>query len=355
MKKISFNYLLKPASLLLLSSCLLFNSACVMYNTGPSEVGVRTKKISFFGKRGVEQKFYPQGATYFFLPVVNDWHTFNTRLQNIEMTLTIGKGDVYGEDDLRFKTIDGNDISLDVIISYRIKPDKTPLILEYVAHNDKDLRSKIVRTIARSRPRDIFGELTTEDFYNSAQRAAKAEKAKNILNSILLKYGIVVESVLTKDYRFNTAYQKAIEDKKLADQKAEKNKSANKAKQEEYKRKLEEARGEVNKLVAAADGEFLQAKIKADAYYEQQKNIAQAVMQEGKADAEGMKRMKKALAAKGGTTMVKLKIAEALQNKKIFLIPSGSGSDMNLKTMDLNRFLQIQGLQKTKKMVEKNK
>ena len=31
------------------------------------------------------------------------------------------------------KTIDGNDISLDVIIAYRIDPQKAPYILQYVA------------------------------------------------------------------------------------------------------------------------------------------------------------------------------------------------------------------------------
>ena len=69
-------------------------------------------------------------------------------------------------------------------------------------------------------------------------------------------YGIIVEKVLTKDYRFNHEYQKAIEDKKVADQQMEQNKSAQHAALEEYKKILEEAKGEVNKLIADADGAF---------------------------------------------------------------------------------------------------
>ena len=42
----------------------------------------------------------------------------------------------------------------------------------------------------------------------------------------MVPWGIVVEKVLTKDYRFNQEYQKAIEDKKVADQQVQKNKSA---------------------------------------------------------------------------------------------------------------------------------
>ena len=38
-----------------------------------------------------------------------------------------------------FKTIDGNDISLDVIIAYRIDANKAPYILQYVARDDDNL------------------------------------------------------------------------------------------------------------------------------------------------------------------------------------------------------------------------
>ena len=138
---------------------------CFPYSTGPTEVGVRTVKFSLTGKKGVEDKVYAPGATYFFVPVITDWHTFDTRLQNLEMTGEETRGDRRGRDDLLFKTIDGNDISLDVIISYRIDPDKAPMILQKVAVNDTELKDNIVRTVARSKPRDIFGELKTEEFY----------------------------------------------------------------------------------------------------------------------------------------------------------------------------------------------
>lgn len=165
-----------------------------------------------------------------------------------------------------FKTVDGNDISLDVIIAYRIDASKAPYILQYVARNDATLRDKVVRTVARSKPRDIFGELKTEAFYVAESREIQSNKAKEELQKILGPMGIVVEKVLTNDYRFNPEYTKAIEDKKVADQQVEKNKSAQHAATEEYKRKLEEARGEVNKMVADADGQYLKDKIEADVY-----------------------------------------------------------------------------------------
>jgi regulator of protease activity HflC (stomatin/prohibitin superfamily) len=315
------------------------------YSTGPNEVGVRVIKLGLIKKKGVEEKFYRPGATYFFIPVINEWHTFDTKLQNMEMTIDAQTGDRKGRDDLIFKTIDGNDISLDVIISYRLDPQKAPYVLQNVAANDEMLRETIARTIARSRPRDIFGELKTEEFYVADYRTEKSEKAKKVLNGMLNPYGIIVEKVLPKDYRFNPAYQRAIEEKKIADQLAEKNKSAAMAAEEEYKKKLEDAIGQVNEMVAKVDGEYLQAKLEADAYYEKQEMTAQAIEAEGLSEAMGVQKMAEALAGRGGEVMVKLKIAEALKGKRILLIPI-SGGGMDIKTTDINKLLEFYGVRK---------
>jgi regulator of protease activity HflC (stomatin/prohibitin superfamily) len=260
------------------------------------------------------------------------------------MTFEKEKGDRKGRDDLLFKTIDGNDISLDVIISYRIDPQKAPHILQYVAQSDEELRENIVRTVARSVPRDIFGELKTEEFYVAEQRALKARKVKEVLNRILRPYGIIVENVLTKDYRFNPAYQKAIEERLVADQLAEKAKSEAKAAAEEYKRKLQEAIGKVNQMVAKADGEYLQEKLKADAYYDQQAMRARAIEAEARAEAESLAQMVRALEGRGGENLVRMKIAEALFDKPILLLPVSAGG-IDLKTTDINRLLELYGLE----------
>ncbi len=318
-------------------------SGCVPHTTGETEVGVRTIKFSFWGKKGVEDMVYAPGSTYFFLPFINDWNTFDTKLQNLEMTHIKTRGDRKTRDDLLFKTIDGNDISLDVIIAYRINPQQAPYILQFVAEDNDMLRQKIVRTIARSKPRDIFGELTTEAFYVANRREIQSQKAKEVLQRILGPMGIIVEKVLTKDYSFNPEYQKAIEDKKVADQRVEKNKSAQRAALEEYKRKLEEAKGEVNRMVADADGQYRKAKIEADVFYEKQKLIAEAIETEGIATAKGIQEMNKAMEGSGGEALVKLQIAEAIQGKRIILLPISEGG-MNLKTTDINRLINTVGV-----------
>ena len=72
----------------------MFTAAgCVPHTTGETEVGVRTRKMAFFGPKGVEDRIYAPGATYFFLPFINDWNVFDTKLQNLEMTFSQVRGD----------------------------------------------------------------------------------------------------------------------------------------------------------------------------------------------------------------------------------------------------------------------
>lgn len=328
---------------IIISIILLIFAAYFPHQTKSTEIGVRVVKWSPFAAKGTKTVHEP-GATHFFPPIINEWYIFDTKLQNMEMTTSSYRGARMGRDDLVFKTIDGNDIALDVIIAYRIDKDKAPHILTHMAQSNRELEEKLVRPITRNVTRELFGELKTEDFYVANKRTDKAELAKQELNRLLNPNGVIVESVLPKDYRFKEAYQKAIEDKKVADQIAERFKSEVKATVEEYLQKLQAAQGEVNKMVADIDGEYGKAKIEANAYYEQQAMIAKAIETEGINQAKGIEKMVEALNSSGGRTMVKMKLAESLAGKKIYLLPFSESGGIDLKTTDINELLKVYGL-----------
>ena len=328
---------------LALTAMLLPFAGCMPYTTGPNEVGVRTKKFTLFGEKGIEDRAYAAGETHFFVPFLTDWHTFDRTIQDIEMTMAVNRGDKRGSDHLAFKTIDGNDIQLDVTVSYQIIEAKAPMILGEVATSDLELREKIVRSIARSMPRDIFGELTSEEFYVSLDRDNKALEVTEKLNEVLEDYGIRITATLLGTYKFNDEYQQAIEDKKNAEQEAKKIESQTAATAQEYTTKVKAAAAIVASVKAAADGEYERAKIEADAYYKQQESIAKAILAEGRAEAEGIQKMNEALAGSGGEAMVKLAIAKALAGKRIIMLPMGGGG-LDLRTTDINQLLELYGV-----------
>jgi hypothetical protein len=96
-------------------------------------------------------------------------------------------------------------------------------------------------------------------------------------------------------------------------------------------------------MVADADGQYQKAKIEADVYFEQQQLLAQAIKAEGIADAKGIQEMNTALSGSGGKAIVKLKIAESLQDKRIMLLPVSDGG-MNLKTTNMNQLIETMGI-----------
>ncbi len=310
-------------------SFVLSGLACEVRTTGSNEVGVVANWFT-----GVEPEIRAPGQTYFLPAVITDWYTFSTKTQTLEMTAETGKGDRRGKDDLEFKTRDGNDVGVDVTILYRVDPKKAPLILTHVAKSDFEIKEKIIRPMARAIPRDCLNELTSEEIYTDKKFKA-AECAVRELNKSLTPLGIICENVTFADHRFHPAYQKAINDKKVFDQQVNTNRSAAENAEREWQANLEKTRGDVEQKIAAKKGEAEQMKLQADAYYFAKQKAAEAILAEKTANAKGIHKLNQAMSGSGGRTRVKMKIAEALQGKRIVVLPAGEGG-ASINKLDVN-------------------
>lgn len=312
------------ASLIVL--VIVFLSFASYHSTDSTEVGVRT--VKWLGTRGVEAKVYQPGAAYFFLPIFNDWDTFDTRLQVVEME---------GTDQLTLKTKDGNDLYVDVTFSYRIDPQKAPYIRQFVAKDDLELRDKVFKTVARSRTRDFLGSLSTDEFTHTEARNKAVDFAKEGLQKILQEYGIILERVAVQDYRFDPDYLKVITQKKVAEAKTLEVRAEIEAQREANKRMLSESDGMVKAMVAAVNGRYTNTVSAAEAELDQKKILASAILTEGTNSALAIAKQREAIASAGGETQIRLAFATNLVGKRIIMIPSGSG--INLQTLDLNKAL----------------
>jgi regulator of protease activity HflC (stomatin/prohibitin superfamily) len=286
----------------------------------------------------VQPETYAPGATYFFFPPFStDWDTFETKLQNLRMSAKV-EGEKGRTDDIEFKTVDGNDIAVDVTVAWRIDMAKAPHLVQKVARSTQDVENRLVRPATRALVRDALNVLRSEDFYTADKRFAAAESARKLLEEALLPEGVIVEQVILQEHRFNPEYEKVIREKKLAEQTAEKLHSEAQAAAEEAKRNLESAKGTVSQKIAEATGQLEQAKLTADAELVRANNEATAILKEAEARSKGIAKENEALAGAGGRTMVKLRIAEALMGKQILFMPSGR-SGTTLQTMDMNQIL----------------
>jgi len=306
---------------------ILFLSLSSYHSTDSTEVGVRT--IKWIGHKGVDPHIYQPGAAYFFLPFLNDWDTFDTRIQVIEMK---------GPSQLTLKTRDGNDLYVDVTFSYHINPTNAPYIRQYVAKSDLELREKVFKTVARSRTRDFLGMLSTDEFTRTEDRNKVVEGAREGLQQIFSEYGIILDRVGVMDYRFDPDYLKVITEKKIAEAKILEVKAQMEAQREANKRLINESEGSVKTMIAAVLGRYSNTVSAADADLDQKKILADAILTEGTNTSLAIIKQREAMASAGGEAQIQLAFATNLLGKRIIMIPTGNG--INLQTFDLNKALE---------------
>jgi regulator of protease activity HflC (stomatin/prohibitin superfamily) len=310
-------------------------AGCTPHTTQATEVGVKFNKLTKSYER------LDPGATYFFMPLVNDWQTFDISLRSLVMTAKSAEGDRHGKDDLRFKTRDGNDIETDVTIRWRIDPNRVDYVWRFVAPDSDTVQDRMVRPLARTYVRDELNGLNSEDFYNPQKRFAAANDATRLLSDHLRPYGVVVEQVLLGDFAFKPEYQKLINGRKEAEKTAEKLEAEILATQEKNKTNLQSKVAELTESLTRTQGELEQAKRTADAYLVQHQQDAQATLAEMTAQAEGTRKERAALNSSAGDAYVNLKLIEALQKKELRQIPKLPGGNI---IIDGNKLLQQLGV-----------
>lgn len=335
---------MKRMTLLILLLPLAGLAGCVPHTTAATEIGVKFNKIS--GSFEIKEA----GATHFFLPVINDWKTYDVSLRNLVMTAD-ASGNDQDKDDLRFKTRDGNDIETDVTVRWRIDQAKVSQLWKTVAPDTDAVEARLVRPLARSYIRDVLSRLSSEDYYNPQLRFAAANDATKLMAAHLQPYGVVVEQVLLGNFSFKPEYQNLINSRKEAEKTAEKLEAEILATQEINQANLQAKVAELSETLTRAQGDFEQAKRNADAYLVRRQQEAQATLAEKTAQAEGIRKERAALNSSAGDAYVNLQLIEALQKKEIRQIPKLPSGNM---IIDGNRLLEQLGVIQYKQQVLDN-
>ena len=320
-------------TLIAIAIVLMSLSACTPHTTEATEVGVKFNKVT----RSMEVA--QPGATYFFMPIINDWAKFDVSTQTLVMSAKAAKGDA--KDDLVFKTRDGNDIETDVNVRWRIDPTKAAGIWQTVAPSSSDIETRLVRPQARAYVRDVLNRLDSEEFYNPDLRFRAATDATKLLAAHLQPYGIICEQVILGDFAFKPDYQNLINKRKEAEKSAEKLEAQILATQEANQANLQQKVSELTEALTRAEGELEQAKRTADAYVVKREQEAQALLAEYSAYAEGVRKERAALVGSAGDAYVSLQLIDALQKKEIRQIPKLPNGNV---IIDGNKLLQQLGV-----------
>jgi regulator of protease activity HflC (stomatin/prohibitin superfamily) len=303
--------------------------------TSSTEVGVRTSLFGIIEKRG-EQQVYEPGGVYFFLPVINTWNTLPISQQNLLMNANPNEGDRPVPDDISFKTKDGNNVYIDVNVMWRVDPKKVGYLISHVGQSVDEIKERLVRPVSRSAIRDMFNEITSEEYYQVTVKNRVAGKARDELARALADYGVIIDMLQVQQHRFDTEYQGAINAQKQAEADVQTLVEQQKNMEVQKKSELEGKRSQWNQELEDALGEAGRTRNEADAYYQTKTNEAKALVASAQAAAEGVRKEAEALGKMGGDAYVKIQVSQQLSKKKILLVPG-----TNVSTLDVNKMVNF--------------
>ena len=269
---------------------------------------------------------------HFFIPYLANFYVLDKTIQKLSLTWDQGPGKRSGQD-VKLKTSDGSDVSLDITVNYKLIPTKAVEVIQHFGVS-MHLVEPLVESYTRHACLDAFGRLATEDIYDATKRNEMAQTVQTQLNEELEPQGIEVITVIPGEFRFYQEYEQIIRDKKLADQQVEEQQAQGRAAMEDQERQLIEARKKAETRMATVDGEntnrLIQAKtdhLKVKREADGQSRYTQVaadgtlytVTQQAAgrkatllAEAEGMEELRKAMEGAGGSAMVELEYAKHL-------------------------------------------
>ena len=302
----------------------------------PDEVGIMEVKFRIIPllreKRGIQEAPVSTGLN-FVIPLVEKIHILPKSIQVFDLTnfpteYTRGEKPAPAA---HIQTSDGFFVDVDVSILYRISDPYLTFttIGPGILYETNGILPKAEPILKAT-----LGELTTEEFYNSPLRSAKAELAKKLLNEDLNPKGITVEHVLIRYFVYSQEIQKNIEAKKLMDQLYFTRQSEARAAAELANVKKIIQEGEANIQVKLEEGKayIMKRQAEADLYTRTKKSEADLLVK--LADAEKTRLKNEALRGAGSMNLVGLEMAKVYEGLDVIILPSDGPEGVNPLNLD---------------------
>ena len=310
-------------------------NACSTY-VHPGEAGV--KQVSYGINKGIVQEVYGVGLHY--VGFAEKMHLFPTRVQVLE--LTNNKSETSGEGEgrrtttaINIQTSEGYNVRVDATVLYRVVD---PLKVMQAIGPGRLFEDSAVIPRASQNLRRALGELDAEDFYRGTKRMEKAHEARLALSAELKDKGIEIVEVFVRQYVYDQRYQNAIEARKIQDQMVFKNEAEAKAAIAAAAKNKIVAEGAAAVLVELSRGEGEVKKLEAQADLYRRTKAAEGDLLVKLAEAQGIELENQALRAAGAENLVGLKMAEALRNTQLIMLPTDGEGGMN--PLDLKSLLK---------------
>jgi len=319
----------------------LLTPLCFTY-VGPNQYGIKVVQIPITSHRGVHEEVYGTGYHFVLRPFgVERMYLFPRDVQVLDLTGTREEAaeEARVTKAAHIQTSDGFFVDVDVSILYRIT-DPYKVFTSLGAGRLFETNGIVPK--AEPVLKQTLGELTTEEFYVSPKRHAKAEAAQELLNKDLQSRGIEVQQVLVRYFRYTEEIQRNIEEKKLKDQLVFKNQAEGRAATEGALLKKMTQEGQASFDVKLQEGRAYVTRKEAERDLYVRTKRAEADLLIRLAEAKKTQLRNDALQGAGSDRMVGLKLAEVYKGVQLLVLPSDGPGGVN--PLDLDRtMLMIEG------------
>ncbi len=242
-----------------------------------------------------------RSGTSIIIPVIQQVTIYPIRQQQYTMSDTAAEGAVQGKDAVAARTIDGQEVRLDLTILYGIDPAQVNLVHQRWQNR---YEADFVRATARGIVRDVVSRYRAEDIYGQ-KRSELEDAIKAQLKTRMDEEGLLMTDVLVRDITFSDQFANSIEQAQIAQQEA--NRAA---------LVVETRQQEANQLRAQAEGQ-------RDAAITIAQGAAQATVLQAQAQAEALRLVSEQIAA--NPMLIQYQYIQTVgPNVKLALVPSNS-------------------------------
>lgn len=188
-------------------------------------------------------------GTNLLIPGVQRPILYDTRIQSYTMSATYGEGEVKGDDAIDCLTKDGQVVRMDITARFHIDPLKAADLHKTIG---PDYMNKVVRPEIRSAVRLSVSAYQVTEVYSEKRTAIQQSTIEMLTPKFTANY-LILDEVLIRNVRFSPDFEKAIEQKQIAQQQAQQMQYVLEKEKLEKDRKIIEAQGEAEAIRLKAE------------------------------------------------------------------------------------------------------
>jgi regulator of protease activity HflC (stomatin/prohibitin superfamily) len=222
------------------------------------------------------------------IPVVQQYYLYPITQQQYTMSGRANEGQVSGNDAVAARTIDGQEVALDVTVLYAVDPAK---VNDLHKRWQTGYQDNFVRPTVRGLVRDVVSGYRAEDIYGE-KRTEMEDTMQQRISDRFASEGLALTDLLVRDISFSEQFRQAIEQKQIADQDAQRAQLQIRQRENEASQLRAQANGERDAAIARAQGQ------------------AQATVLQAQAEAEALRLVSEQIAANPRARSAVMRVAE---------------------------------------------